>query len=188
MQILEIGARNFLSFDEMYLEPDPWLTGIVGPNGSGKSNLARILRMSREVLLQGGSLGSWAGAGRLGRDIQKDPSVEARLKVELDRVEERVALAVFIRYALRPRLPAGMGAERVEFRAVPFFQLEHEEGEGFRRGAAAAVALERARGYDGKVQGRDGKRRSRMGFHMGPRERAARRGRHAEGAVRNRRN
>jgi hypothetical protein len=137
MRILEIGARNFLSFDEMYLELDPRLTGIVGPNGSGKSNLARILRMSREVLLQGGSLGSWAGAGRLGRDIQKDPSVEARLKVELDRVEERVALAVFIRYALRPRLPAGMGAERVEFRAVPFFQLE----ENMKRAKAFGVEL-----------------------------------------------
>jgi hypothetical protein len=137
MQILEIGARNFLSFDEMYLEPDPRLTGIVGPNGSGKSNLARILRMSREVLLQGGSLGSWAGAGRLGRDIQKDPSVEVRLKVELDRVEERVALAVFIRHALRTALPAVIDEEIGEIRTFPFFQLE----ENMKRAKAFGVEL-----------------------------------------------
>jgi len=137
MRILEIGARNFLSFDRLDLKLDPRLTGIVGPNGSGKSNLARILRMSREVLLQGGSLGSWAGAGRLGRDIQMDPSVEARLKVELDRVEERVALAVFIRHALRTALPAMVEAERVEFRTVPFFQL----AENMKRAKAFGVEL-----------------------------------------------
>jgi hypothetical protein len=45
------------------------------------------------------------------------------LKVELDRVEERVALAVFIRHALRTALPAMMEAERVEFRTVPFFKM-----------------------------------------------------------------
>ncbi len=109
MRILEIGARDFLSFDQLNLKLDPRITVIVGPNGSGKTNMARILQMCREVPLWGGYLGPWKEAGRLGRGQPLYSSTEVSLKVELDRIEERKTLAVFLRYALAQGVVDKMG-------------------------------------------------------------------------------
>ena len=109
MRILEIGARDFLSFDQLNLKLDPRITVIVGPNGLGKTNMARILQMCREVPLWGGYLGPWKEAGRLGRGQSLYSSTEISLKVELDRIEERKTLAVFLRYALAQGVVDKMG-------------------------------------------------------------------------------
>ncbi len=119
MRLTTIGARDFLSFDDLSLTLGPELTVLVGPNGAGKSNVIRALELVRlAVAFATGQdqaavqrLATFDAARRAA--AAPDGRTSVTVGVEFDSADERRLIGDFVRAATVSGLARESGSRQV---------------------------------------------------------------------------